>query len=400
MARTPARGIAASSPLASYNTAMSFLAFILKNLWRRPARSMLTIAGLAVAVGAVVALVGVATGFERSFIEMYRQRDVDIVVQRKGGGEERLNSGLPEQLGPLLAQVDGVKQVVGGLVDFINFPDHSLYNVLINGWPADCPWFDQLKFIEGRRLEKGDQGKVILGRVLANKLGAKVGDTLDIYSKKCEVVGIYESTIVYENGGMFVLLKELQSPEMMNRPNEITGFTIQAKKPIDEQGLQALRKRLEAVQEGMLEATPATDFVRNVSQIRVGRAVAWLISAIALFIGAIGVLNTMVMSVYERTREIGTLRAIGWKKSRIVRMVMSESLVLSIAGGLIGTAAGIGLAKALSSLRNVSGISEGNVAPAVIAQGFAVAVLVGLLGAVYPALWSANLLPTEALRRK
>src|SRR5690606_7758613 len=119
---------------------------------------------------------------------------------------------------------------------------------------------------------------------------------------------------------------------------------------------EALRQRIEALGEDV-EAMPAADFVRNVSQIQVGRAVAWLISAIALFIGAIGVLNTMVMSVYERTREIGTLRAIGWSKSRIVRMVLGESLLLSIAGGIAGSAAGVGLAKALSNLRNVSGIS-------------------------------------------
>jgi putative ABC transport system permease protein len=118
-----------------------------------------------------------------------------------------------------------------------------------------------------------------------------------------------------------------------------------------------------------------------------------------LFIGAIGMLNTMVMSVFERTREIGTLRAIGWKKSRVARMVIGESLLLSIGGAVAGSLAGIALTKFLATLKNASFMS-GEIPPAVIAQGCIVAVLVGLAGAIYPALWSANLLPTEALRRK
>jgi putative ABC transport system permease protein len=81
-------------------------------------------------------------------------------------------------------------------------------------------------------------------------------------------------------------------------------------------------------------------------------------------------------------------------------MIISESLLLSIGGAIVGSLAGIALTKFLSTLPNGAGFMSGNIPPPVIAQGFAVAVLVGLFGAIYPALWSANLLPTEALRRK
>ncbi len=74
---------------------------------------MLTIMGLAVAVGAVVSLVGVSTGFKNSFMKIYEMRDVDLVVSR-AGGTQALNSGLPEQLGGPIAKLEGVKQVVGG----------------------------------------------------------------------------------------------------------------------------------------------------------------------------------------------------------------------------------------------------------------------------------------------
>jgi putative ABC transport system permease protein len=382
---------------------MYFFTFLLKNLLRRPARSMLTIVGLAVAVAAVVSLVGVATGFENSFLQVYTSRGVDLVVQR-AGGKQNLNNTLPESLLEPLTKLKGVKQAVGGLLDTISFRDANLIGVLLNGWPPDCPLYARLNVIGGRKLEAGDSGKVMIGRVLAANLGKKAGDTIELYgSIPYQVVAVYESPIVFENGGSVVLLSDLQT--MMNRPGEVTGFTIIADDEARANDLKDLRQRIAALPEAkemdvQLEATPAKEFVKGVSQIKVSRAVAWLTSAIALVIGAIGMLNTMIMSVFERTKEIGTLRAIGWKRSRIIKMVIGESMLLSLGGAIVGSLGGILLVKILTQLPNAAGIVSGRVAMPVIAEGFLVAILVGVFGAIYPAVWSANLLPTEALRRK
>ncbi|HEY2827066.1 MAG TPA: ABC transporter permease [Pirellulales bacterium] len=376
---------------------MYFSTFLLKNLFRRPARTMLTITGLAVAVGAVVSLVGVSTGFKDSFMKIYESRDVDLVVTR-AGGTEALNSGLPEQLGIPISKLKGVKEVVGGLVDAIDFRDNGLLGVILNGWPPDCPLFTKLTVLQGRELNAGDNHKIIIGRVLAANLDKKVGDKIELYgSEDFEVVGIYESPIVYENGGAIVLLSELQ--RLNNKPNEISGFTVSAVKPIDDQGLEDLTQRILNLQPG-LKVTKSKEFVNNVQQIKMSGAVAWVTSAIALIIGAIGMLNTMIMSVFERTKEIGTLRAIGWRRSRIIQMIIGESLLLSIGGAVLGSLAGIGLVKLLTKLPVASGIVSGDISTHVIVQGFIVAILVGAAGSIYPAIWGANLLPTEALRRK
>ncbi len=129
-------------------------------------------------------------------------------------------------------------------------------------------------------------------------------------------------------------------------------------------------------------------------------AMAWSTSAIALVVGGIGMLNTMMVSVFERTSEIGVLRAIGWRKSRIVRMVLLESGLLSIAGAAIGTALALMLTYALSRAPASSVLVGAWVRPHVIAQGFAIAVLIGLLGAIAPAIRAARLLPTIALRNE
>jgi putative ABC transport system permease protein len=385
---------------------MNFFGITIKNLLRRPARSLLTIVGLAVAVAAVVSLVGVATGFERTFIGMYNQRDIDLVVQAAGGKTNLINN-LPQNLFGKLQQIQGVKQVLGGSLDLISFYQDEdllkdlptdLISIPINGWPLGSALFDRLTVIEGRKLQEGDQDKVMLGRELAANLGKKVGDRVPVYGKPYEVVGVFESGAILENGAVVMLLSEMQ--EKNNSKDEITGYTVQVNKPIDEQGLERIRKDIENLDPGKIVAKAPADFVRSIDEIRMARAVAWITSAIALFIGAIGMLNTMVMSVFERTREIGTLRAIGWRKSRIAQMIISESVLLSIGGAIVGSLAGIALTKFLSTLPNAAGFMTGDVPLAVIAQGFVVAILVGLVGAIYPALWSANLLPTEALRKK
>jgi putative ABC transport system permease protein len=119
-----------------------------------------------------------------------------------------------------------------------------------------------------------------------------------------------------------------------------------------------------------------------------------------LAIGAIGMLNTMVMSVFERASEIGTLRALGWRKSRVMWMVLCESALLSASAAVVGVSLGILTVRVLPYWPTVAGFVEGSTAGSVILGGFAAALLIGMLGAALPAYWAAQLGPDEAMRRK
>ena len=139
-------------------------------------------------------------------------------------------------------------------------------------------------------------------------------------------------------------------------------------------------------------------YLDNASHLKITTAMAWMVTSIAILIGVIGMLNTMVMSVLERTQEIGILRAVGWPRSRIVRMVLGEAVVLALAAAFFGTIAAIGGTYLMALSPKVNGFIQPGIALSIIVQGTAITVLIGIIGGLYPAFRAARLLPTEALR--
>jgi len=377
---------------------MRFWTFVLKNVVRRRVRSCLTIIGMAVAVGAVVALVGISSGFEQSFLAIYQRQKVDLLVQQRGV-KQKLTSVLDAKLADQFIKIPGVKQVNSGLVDFTSMDELGPVGVLVQGWELDSPLMQALDVQPGgHHLTPADKKSVLLGERLAISLDKHVGDKMTIFdNEKYTVAGIFKGTTVYENGSMVVPLADLQ--RFMGRVGQVSGFAIIVEHPDDKAEIERIRQSIEGMGKN-LEATPTAEFVNSTTEIQFIHAMAWVTSAVALVIGAVGMLNTMVMSVFERTREIGILRAIGWGRWRVVRMILMESILLSLTGGIVGTAGAITLAHVLASQPSVSGMVDSYIAPRVIVQGFLIALCVGLLGAAYPAYRGAQLLPTEALRHE
>src|SRR3989304_4184091 len=115
---------------------MRFTSFVVKNIVRRRVRSGLTVMGVAVAVGAVVALVGISFGFERSFLAIYQRQQVDLIIQQ-AGVKQTLTSALPASLEEKIARLPGVKRVNSGLVDWIAMEELGPMGVLVQGWQPD-----------------------------------------------------------------------------------------------------------------------------------------------------------------------------------------------------------------------------------------------------------------------
>jgi putative ABC transport system permease protein len=376
---------------------MWFTTFVLRNLMRRPLRSLLTAFGVAIAIGSVIALVGIANGFQHTFLNLYANAGVDMVVVRKGA-RQRMNSTLDERLGEKIKQLSGVREVLAGLADQVSFEDQGLYSVVIQGWEPQTAVFNHLNIIEGRNLIKGDRRAALLGTILAGNLGKKVGDSVEVVEgESYQVVGVYESHNVIENGALVIPLHELQ--RIMDRQGKVTGFSLILDNPQDPAAVQELRRKIEALGPG-LSALPTADHVKSLTELRLAKGMAWLTSSIALFIGFFGMMNTMVMSVNERMHEIGILRSLGWRVLRIIRMVVLESVFLSTFGALGGMVSAFALVHLLTRTPAVNGLIEGYISLELLGSALLIAIVLGLLGSILPAVRAARMLPTEALRHE
>lgn len=387
----------------TYDTAPAvlFTTFLLKNLLRRKVRTLLTTVGVAIAVGATVALVGISDGFERSMEQSLAFRGTDIIVTASNVLDQ-LSSDLDASFADRIAALPEVDKVAPGLLEVVAYStDTTDISMLLQGWIPGSFLFDDLEMTEGRTLTADDQNAVILGATLAENIGKGEGDRMIIQRQECDIVGVYRSLSVFENGAVTMPLETLQ--RLMLRDGSVTGFNVVLRtggEPVD---VDAVCRRIDAMADESgqslgLSAMPTKQYVSQSAHIRLTHGMAWVTSLIAIVVGAVGTLNTMLMSVMERVREISILRAIGWRKSRVIRMIFGESLLICLVGAVIGVAAAIGFAKWLSTVPAASSFLEGSIAASVIGKGFLLALAVGLVGGLYPAYRASRLLPSEGLR--
>jgi putative ABC transport system permease protein len=380
---------------------MRFTQLIWKNLMQRRLRSALTCIGLAIAVAAMTALVGVARGYARAAVDFYAQRDVDIVVVRAGVAE-RMTSSLHADFADQLAKVPGVLEVAGSLTEMVSFGDGDLIGIPLHGLPGDGFALRQYSLTSGRSLERGDKQAVLLGASLASALQKSAGASVEIEGTPFDIVGIFSAPNALEANSALTLLGDLQ--RLMDRQGQVSEFQVRVDDSIvSETALRDVCRSIEALtgddgQSLGLKAMPTRQFVSAGTETQLMTAMALGTSVIASALTLLGILNTMWMSVLERTREIGVLRAVGWSRRRVMRMILGESLLLSAAGAVAGVLAAWLLVRGLAGLTVVRGFVTPELDAGAAALGAAAALLAGVLGAIYPA-WSASRIPAvEALR--
>ena len=202
---------------------MRFYELIFHNLAHRKLRSLLTAGGVAVAIATVVTLVGIAYGLTRSAVDAFRSHGVDLVVVR-AGAVQRTASSMDESFAPRLASLPGVVDAIPALTDMVSLGGGGPVGVAVHGWPADSRVWNTLRLSRGRLLRTGDRHCVVLGEQLAKNLHKDVGDTVKIELQPFRVVGVYESSNVYESGAAAAPLKDLQ--ELMDRAGQVSEFML------------------------------------------------------------------------------------------------------------------------------------------------------------------------------
>lgn len=371
---------------------LSFTGFAWKNLWRRRLRTSLTLLGITMGIGAFVALVGFSRAFEHEWLRMYTNSGIDIAVVQTNFLASSLDQSLEKKIGAIPA-VAQVAPMIFNLMDLT--PE---VNALAYGWKADCYELDSLTMLSGRRFREG-QPEILLGDLLASNLDKQVGDNLPIQGSNFTVVGIFHGGTALEAGAVILPLDQMQMISSMQ--GKVTAFHVRLRPtPAGVSYDQYVRQAQAAIEAALpgTKAVPAAERAANNQIVDLAHSVAWGTSLIALVVGILGIANTMAMSVFERTREIGVLRALGWKGRHVILLILTEATALGIAGGFLGIAVGWGTLRLLSTLPQTASVVSASLSPFHLLESFVIAIVSGLAAGAYPAWRAAQLSPVEALR--
>ncbi len=252
-----------------------------------------------------------------------------------------------------------------------------------------------VQVVAGRTYAATATNEIMLGWRAADSLGKHVGDTLTVERHVYRVVGIYSTGQAFGDSGSMFPLVYLQAYE--RKPSDVTLAFVRTAPgtPID-----ALRRRIERDNPELATVRTASEFGRVDRNLVFIDAAQRAATVLAFVIGAIIVMNTMLLSFFERIREFGILRSIGWSRRRVVALVMGEAVVVSLAGAAAGVALSFAATKVLENLPALAGILRSEFTPGIFGQALYVAVGIGFLAALYPAGRAARLEPLAALRRE
>ena len=370
---------------------MSFFTIIVRGLWRRPVRTGLTLIGIAIGIAAVVALVGISRGFEKSWGAGAKQRGIDIVVST-------LSSGLTPKpfsvaVRDRVASMPEVGATCSVFVDLTSVEDASMMMVSAREW-GGFSW-NNLKLVEGRMPKDALEPAVVLGRTAAEALKKKIGDPLQLEAKELTVVGIVDGGALVENGSVVLSLPLFQ--QLTGNEGRLNILDVRAARQLNETEMQQLCEQINR-QVPEAKAVPAAEHISNSEASRFIRAMSWGTSLLAVIVGVLGVMNTMLMTVFERKQELCILLAIGWKRSRIRRMILLESALLGLFGGIVGVSLGLLGAKTLETLPSIHGLLEPDLSVRLVVTSIAISIVVGVISGLYPAWRSSRLTPSLALQ--
>jgi len=378
----------------------------LKSIPERRGPSLVIVIGIAGVVAVFTALLAMAEGFQSTLRATGRD---DVAIIMRGGSDAELNSGMSREQGDLIFAGAGIKPGADGkplaagelmiIAELLRKGDKAASsNVTLRGVQDNSFVLrPSLHVVEGRMFTKGLR-ELIVGRGVTRQFdGAEVGQTLRMRGSDWSVVGVFESGDAHES--------------------ELWADAGVAQTTFGRTGYSSVRAALDNTASlDKLKASLSTDPRLTVDvqseqayysgQTKQFRATIGILAGVVTVIMALGAifaaLNSMYAAVATRSREIATLRALGFGATAVLMSVMIEALVLSLIGGLLGAI----LAYVLFNNTSVSTLGANftqvvfafKVTPALVGKGLFIAVLIGLFGGFLPALRAARLPVTTALR--
>lgn len=403
---------------------------ILRNMFRRKLRTLLTILGIVIGIYAFTVMGAMSEKMNLMIEGGVRFVGGQIVVGAKGGSFGQMITGslISKDLADKVKKVKGIKATQKRVVMLLKESSGEItlgMPNLLEGWELDTGFKFandvKINIHQGRDLKPDDSKKAVVGHDIAKDENLQVGDYYKIRDKKFKVVGITEKMMTGPDKIVFIPLKDSQrimidsQPFLQNlekkskeakkmgkkQPREFSvedannSLAISWKKGQDP---EKLAKRIEKEVDGVFALSPkkGAESFRNASVII--NLIIMGSALIAVIVGGLSVINTMVVSVNERVKEIGVKRAVGAKTYHILTDYILEAATIGLVGGLIG----LGLAVLTVELVNANTIKKGveifAVTPRLATTSITFALALGVLAGIYPAIHASRLNPVKALR--
>jgi putative ABC transport system permease protein len=411
-----------------------YLALAVKNLRRRPVRTLLTVAGVALAVTVAVSLGGFMLGYRGAIDRSINMLGFQVMIMAKGCPYEAATMMLKGGSGLLYLPADiyqkvkndpdiesitpifiGVAQKQGSSIRdegaASNFTIIS--GVEVDSYKVMKPWLTLKRgpgYENGRWFLPGSTDEVVIGFEAAEYEQRKVGDTFyasitpngkpNPVMHQFKVVGVLDRTGTQDDGTVFLPIEVAR--DYFGRPDELTILGIKLKQfsSFKLREFETRWLKLPEVQVVGLQQVKNT----LVSLVSTAQTMIAAVAAIAVIVALIGVINTILMSVYERTSEIGIMKALGARRDSIFQLIWLETLMICLLGALVGSLLAIVgsslVEKAIKAMADL-GVSGSIVliTPAVIGYAVLGAVLLGFFAGLYPAWRASSMRPVEAISK-
>ncbi|MDD3147466.1 MAG: ABC transporter permease [Candidatus Riflebacteria bacterium] len=411
---------------------MRFVAFAFKNLFRRPVRTGLTVLAIALAVAVAVSLIGFNIGYRRSIDTSIDKLGFQVMIMAKGCPYEAATMMLKGGTGLVYLPASTYDQVrsdpdISAITPiFVGVAEKEASGIsgesgssfaIISGIEVQSfidmkPWMTMSEgagYKGGRWFGDDSTGEVVLGFEVAEYEQRKVGDayfvTITPYGQvepvmtELKVVGVLERTGTQDDGTVFMPIKEAR--RLFNRPSELTivGFKLKNFSGLALRQFEQRWAKLPEVQVVGLQQVKTT----LVSLVETAQTMIASVAVVAIIVAVIGVINSILMSVFERTGEIGIMKAIGATRSDIFQIIWLETMAICLGGGVAGVLLALSgtslVEKAIQSLIDFG--TKGTmvaITPEVMLVALLGSAVAGCFAGLYPAWRAASMRPVEAIR--
>lgn len=367
----------------------TFFHIALKNLLRNKIRSSLTVLGVGVGIGVFISLLSISRSIQMQAQDVVKSYHFDISIQSKEASTP-ISSSIDQSIAAKIRDLDGIKSVASLIIGSRRVKWNQFFMVM--GAAPNERLISQIGLIEGQTFSTG-QNELIIGERLAKRLGVSVNDMLKISQNAYfKITGIYRlGSRIFDNAAIVNIEK---AQRILNRGNHVNLIIAYASHEKDiPQHINTINQNFPA-----LSAKKGSDFISKIRIFRTLDAFVSAISFISIFSCCVMVINTLLMAISERIKEIGILMAIGWNRIMIMKTIALEALLICTFGYAVGGLLGW-LFLWILNHRNIVGFGWIPVYPDtnIMALSFLLSILLGIVSAVYPGIIATKMLPAKAL---